>query len=317
MPTSLTKFMEKTAVSFVTVDINNQSQRIDNYLLSQFKTVPKSAIYRILRKGEVRVNKKRVKPSYKLNSGDVVRIPPIKLEKAVDLVEPPEVLMEQIEQMILFEDEHLLCLNKPAGIAVHKGSHIPFGIIDVLKHLRPYARCLHLVHRLDKDTSGCLLIAKERETLVDCQKLFREGAVEKQYLALAHGEWPKDKLRVAAPLVKIHSPSGERKMNIREDGKEALTEYSVEKKYQTVTLLRAKPITGRTHQIRVHCATSGHPICGDTRYGERKLDKKLSHTPPRLCLHSLEMSFFIDRMGRRYSFEAPLDPVLKRFIDLF
>lgn len=309
--------MEKTAISFVTIDINNQSQRIDNYLLSKFKKVPKSVIYRIVRKGEVRVNKKRIKPSYKLISGDIVRIPPIKLDQSVGLPDPPESIQQQIEQTILFEDEHLLCLNKPAGIAVHKGSQIPYGIIDILKCLRPYARCLHLVHRIDKDTSGCLLVAKEREILVDLQQMFRDGEIDKQYLALVHGQWPKDKRKIVAPLLKVHRSSGQAKMNVRQDGKEAITEYEVKKSYKSTTLLSAKPITGRTHQIRVHCAESGFPICGDDRYGKRNLDIKLPKRPPRLFLHAQQMSFFIARMGRRYTFDAPLSKDLKRFIDLF
>lgn len=296
----------KTPVQYLTIDTHNDGQRIDNYLFSKLKQVPKSVLYRILRKGELRVNKKRIKAGYKLQLGDIVRVPPLYQEQTESAPVAPKRLQDEIENAILHEDERLICLNKPAGVAVHRGSGLAFGVIDILRQIRPYASGLHLVHRIDRETSGCLIIAKQRKVLLELQQLLQEGELEKHYLAIVHGVWPKKLRQVDAAIQRVTDSSGQHKMMVAADGKEALTLYEVVKYLPGSTLVKAKPITGRTHQIRVHCKSQHHPILGDGRYGERKLDIALSKKPTRMCLHAAEVKFLLPHSGQPYHFEAPL-----------
>lgn len=306
---------DKTAakVQLVTIDDCHAGQRIDNFLITQLKGVPKSRVYRILRKGEVRVNKKRVKPVYKLNEGDIVRIPPIRITEES---EAPNVKLERVaalESQILFEDDYLLVLNKPSGMAVHGGSGLKFGVIEGLRALRPDARYLELVHRLDRDTSGCLLIAKKRSALRSLHEQLRNKTVEKNYQALVVGTWQKMDRAVRAPLLKNTLKSGERVVRVDPEGKESETRFKILQRYEGATLVQASPITGRTHQIRVHTLHAGHPIACDDKYGDQTFcDKMRSLGLNRLFLHAAELSFVHPGTEMTMRFEAPLDNHLKQ-----
>lgn len=304
-------------VQFVTIDPDLEGQRIDNYLRTFLKGVPKSLIYRILRKGEVRVNKKRVKPEYKLVANDELRIPPIRVSEPSDLPSTKLDKVSSLESHILFEDDWLIVLNKPSGTAVHGGSGLSFGVIEGLRALRPKQKFLELVHRLDRDTSGCLLIAKKRSALKNLHEQLRDKKVDKRYQALVSGEWPANRFKVKAPLLKNTLKSGERVVLIDEEGKPSETRYRILENYSGATLVEASPITGRTHQIRVHCLHAGHPIACDDRYGDRDFaerTKKLGLN--RLFLHAHSLAFIHPNSEQRVSFKAPLEPklvqVLKR-----
>ena len=291
-------------------------QRLDNYLLAQLKGVPKSLIYRIIRKGEVRVNKGRVKPEYKLQTGDVVRIPPVRVaEKQQAPISNKLSKVAQLEQHIVFEDECLLVLNKPSGIAVHGGSGLDFGVIEALRALRPEARFLELVHRLDRDTSGILLVAKKRSALRNLHEQLREKTVQKDYLALVRGQWQSHCKVIKAPLNKNELSSGERIVRVSDQGKPSETRFSIEERYETATLIKASPITGRTHQIRVHCQYAGHPIALDTKYGDEKFDEKLTALGlDRLFLHAASIRFEHPKSGETLRLNAPLDNKMKAIL---
>ncbi len=305
-------------VQFVDIDPSLEGQRIDNYLRTFLKGVPKSLIYRILRKGEVRVNKKRVKPEYKLQANDQLRIPPIRVSEPTELPSTKLDKVSSLEHCILFEDDWLIVLNKPSGTAVHGGSGLSFGVIEALRALRPQAKFLELVHRLDRDTSGCLLVAKKRSALKNLHEQLRDKKVDKRYQALVAGEWPANRFKVKAPLLKNTLKSGERVVLVDEEGKPSETRYHILESFNQATLVEASPITGRTHQIRVHCLHAGHPIGGDNRYGDEEFDqraKKLGLN--RLFLHAHSLAFLHPNSEQRVSFKAPLDTnlvnVLKRF----
>ncbi len=278
-------------VKTVVIDEGSAGQRIDNYLVKTLKGVPKTHVYKILRKGEVRVNKKRIKANYKLELEDLVRIPPIKLQQT----DKPSVNLNQVkslEQAILYESDALIVLNKPSGMAVHGGSGLSFGVIEALRQLRPQAKFLELVHRLDRDTSGCLLIAKKRSTLKYLHEQLREKTLDKRYQALVIGKWPKRSRIVNLPLKKNTLQSGERVVRVDNSGKEAVTEYSVIRNYKDCTLVEASPITGRTHQIRVHCQANQHPIIGDTKYCETDVNRAFAELGfNRLMLHAASIEF--------------------------
>ncbi|TOL02220.1 23S rRNA pseudouridine(955/2504/2580) synthase RluC, partial [Vibrio parahaemolyticus] len=249
----------RTQVQFVDIDEDMAGQRIDNFLRNQLKDIPKSMIYRIVRKGEVRVNKKRIKAEYKLKAGDLVRIPPVTVEKKEEDVAPSTKLnkVAELEHMIIYEDDHMLILNKPSGTAVHGGSGLKFGAIEALRALRPQARFLELVHRIDRDTSGILLVAKKRSALRHLQAQFREKTVKKFYFALVMGQWKSSCKVVNAPLLKNEVNSIVR---VNPNGKPSETRFKILEKFEQATLIQASPITGRTHQIRVHTQYTGHPI---------------------------------------------------------
>ena len=304
-------------VQFVTIDPDLEGQRIDNYLRTFLKGVPKSLIYRILRKGEVRVNKKRVKPDYKLQANDELRIPPVRVSEPTDLPSTKLNKVSSLENHILYEDDCLIVLNKPSGTAVHGGSGLSFGVIEALRALRPQQKFLELVHRLDRDTSGCLLIAKKRSALKNLHEQLRDRKVDKRYQALVAGEWPVDRFKVKASLLKNTLKSGERVVLVNDEGKPSETRYRILESFNQATLVEASPITGRTHQIRVHCLHAGHPIAADNRYGDKDFDHRTQNIGlKRLFLHAHSLAFIHPNTEERVSYKAPLEPslisVLKR-----
>lgn len=305
----------KPKVQWVDITEENSGQRIDNFLITRLKGVPKSKIYRIIRKGEVRVNKGRISNRYKLEIGDVVRIPPVRVAVRKNEVDLQPTLKYSLENEIIFEDEVLVVLNKPSGFAVHGGSGISSGVIEAFRALRPDARFLELAHRLDKDTSGCLLVAKKRSALKKLHDLFRGDGVKKTYLALLVGEWDRKKQRVVAPLLKSTGKGGERMVKVNQAGKYAETNFKRLKKYNGFTLVEASPKTGRTHQIRVHSAWLGHPIVADTRYGDVKINSFLAKKGfRRLFLHAEQLQFNHPVSGEIMNFNAPLAPELEKLL---
>lgn len=283
-------------------------QRIDNFLRTQLKGVPKTLIYRILRKGEVRVNKGRIKPEYKLQAGDLVRVPPLRLAERDEPAPLAQGLLERLEAAIVHEDKALILLNKPAGIAVHGGSGLSYGVIEALRQLRPEARDLELVHRLDRDTSGLLMIAKKRGMLRHLHEALRGDGVDKRYLALVRGFWPSARKQVSAPLQKNTLRSGERMVEVDEEGREALTLFRVLRRFgDFATLVEAKPVTGRTHQIRVHARHAGHPIAGDAKYGDEEFTREIRALGgKRLFLHAYSLVVPLPE-GGELRLEAPVD----------
>ncbi len=306
---------EAPKVQWVEITDETCDQRLDNFLIARLKGVPKSRIYRIVRKGEVRVNKGRVDVNYRLLSGDLVRIPPVRVaEKSPDLY-VGQSLKDALETDILYEDDGFLVLNKPAGFAVHGGSGLNSGIIEGLRQVRPDAHFLELVHRLDRDTSGCLLIAKKRSVLKLLHELFREDQVQKTYLALLTGQWARKKLVVTAPLLKNVSKGGERMVVISQAGKEAETLFRRLKVFNDSTLVEASPKTGRTHQIRVHAASLGHPIVGDDRYGRDDLNREFkARGYKRMFLHAQQVTFKHPATGAALTIVAPLPRQLETLL---
>ncbi len=303
----------KTQVQFIDIDDDMAGQRIDNFLRNQLKTIPKSVIYRILRKGEVRVNKKRIKAEYKLAAGDVIRIPPVTIDADMLPTQAPSVKLNRVaelESCIVYEDDHLLVLNKPSGTAVHGGSGLKFGAIEALRALRPQARFLELVHRIDRDTSGLLLVAKKRSALRHLQAQFREKTIQKYYFALVMGHWPKDGKRVNAPLLKNEVNSIVR---VNPTGKPSETRFKILEQFEQATLIQASPITGRTHQIRVHTQYMGHPIAWDDRYGDRRFDAYVSQfSIERLFLHAANIQFVHPATEKKMELSAPLGAELEQ-----
>tara|TARA_R100000687_G_scaffold76551_1_gene68582 strand:- start:1060 stop:2010 length:951 start_codon:yes stop_codon:yes gene_type:complete len=306
---------KQQSVQVLVVGEEAAGQRIDNYLLKLLKGVPKSRIYRLLRKGEVRVNKGRIKPEYKLMDGDSVRVPPIRVAErtAPEDVFVSDGLSRQLQGAILFEDERLLIINKPSGLAVHGGSGVSVGLIEALRRIRPEERFLELVHRLDRDTSGCVMLAKKRSTLKTLHGLLRGNGVDKRYLALVEGRWSSRKVQVKLPLEKNVLQSGERMVRVNPDGKYALTRFEVVQRFPGATLVEARPVTGRTHQIRVHCQAAGHPIIGDDKYGRDEVNEQFrKEGVQRLFLHAHSLGFELD--GERISVAAELSDDLNAYI---
>lgn len=288
---NLNKTFEK--VHSVTVDENKVSQRIDNFLFNYLKNIPKSKIYRIIRKGEVRVNKKRVKPDYKLCYQDEIRIPP--LRPALSLaeqkeMEPSESLIELVRNSIILDNAELMAVNKPSGLPVHGGSGLTGGVINILRVMFKEYKFVELIHRLDKDTSGCLLIAKTGAALRNCQKAWQENTVEKYYYCLVKGHWPKSLQKIDVPLQKNTLQSGERIVRVDSQGKPSITYFKPLEYLKNATLLEVKLGTGRTHQIRVHSAHAGHPIAGDPKYGDKAFNQEMKKEGlTRLFLHALKL----------------------------
>ncbi len=302
-------------VVYVEITEDNSDQRLDNFLITRLKGVPKSHIYRIVRKGEVRVNKSRVDVKYRLVTGDIVRIPPIRVAERSEESYVPQGLQAALQQGILFEDEGFMIVNKPAGFAVHGGSGVSSGIIEGLRLIRPEAHFLELVHRLDKDTSGCLLIAKKRSALRKLQELFRNSQIQKTYQALLSGQWIRKKLLVTAPLLKNISKGGEHVVVISQSGKAAETLFTRLKLFRNATLVEASPKTGRTHQIRVHAASLGHPIVGDERYGVDDVNKVFKNKGyKRMFLHANTLKFQHPVTGLLMSISAPLSSQLENLL---
>ncbi len=304
-----------TKARIVEVDEERAGQRIDNFLLASLKGVPKSRVYRMLRKGEVRVNKGRIKASYRLQSGDAVRIPPVRVADIEAPVNPGQRVLKRIEAGIIAEEKGFLLLNKPSGIAVHGGSGLNYGIIEALRVLRPEAPYLELVHRLDRDTSGCLLIAKRRSVLRELHRLLREGGMDKRYLALVKGQWRGGERRVDAPLLKNTLCSGERVVTVSSEGKSAVSVFRPVTIFAQASLVEVSLLTGRTHQIRVHAASIGHPIAGDEKYGDAEFDQKMKkYGVRRLFLHARSLGFSLrglDEQAPVHQFTAPLGDELE------
>ncbi|MCH8302871.1 MAG: RluA family pseudouridine synthase [Proteobacteria bacterium] len=303
----------QTGVRKILIDDEQAGQRIDNFLRRQLPGLPKGRLYRILRRGEVRVNGGRVRAAYKLVSGDEVRIPPVRINTGPDA--PAAGKVADLERRVLFEDKRLLVINKPSGLAVHGGSGVSHGVIELLRAARPELRDLSLVHRLDRETSGCLVLAKRRSALRELHQKFRDGTVGKNYLALVIGDWQLGDQFVDAPLLVEHRKNGERHVVVSGAGKPAQTKMRLSRTFGKYSLLQCQPLTGRTHQIRVHALHLGHPVAGDERYGDpeanataRKLGLK------RLFLHAQSISF-PDDSGNDLHFTAPLADDLERFLD--
>jgi 23S rRNA pseudouridine955/2504/2580 synthase len=305
----------KPSVRQVTVGPANAGQRLDNFLLGELKGAPKSLVYRILRKGEVRVNKGRAKPETRLSEGDVVRIPPVRLGEQPARAPVGDWLKELLTRAVLHEDRHLLVLDKPAGVAVHAGSGVNVGVIEGLRALRPDETGLELAHRLDRETSGVLVLAKDRPTLLQLHEALRGDGVHKSYLALVKGSWPERLREVSAPLAKNSLRGGERMVEVDDEGKEALTKFRVVERFAETTLVEAQPVTGRTHQIRVHAAHAGHVIAGDDKYGDAAFDKSLKASAglSRLFLHAARIE--LPRSGQKpLEVEAPLPAELLKVL---
>ena len=310
------KDLERNSVQLVTIAEEEAGQRIDNYLLRVCKGVPKSHIYRILRSGEVRVNKGRIDQLYRLEAGDVVRIPPIRTaEKAAGGAPVPGA-----EFAIVHEDSHLLVIDKPAGVAVHGGSGVSYGVIEQLRAARPEAKFLELVHRLDRETSGLLLLAKKRSALTNLHEQMRDGTTDKRYLTLVSGDWKNPRQHVKLPLHKFTTPDGERRVVVQAGGQEAHTVFNLRRKWEGFALLEAELKTGRTHQIRVHLASSGFPIAGDEKYGDFALNKQLQKATDtrgalkRMFLHAWRITFQHPETGKPMTLTAPLPPECERFL---
>jgi 23S rRNA pseudouridine955/2504/2580 synthase len=310
------KDLERNSVQLVTIVEEEAGQRIDNYLLRVCKGVPKSHIYRILRSGEVRVNKGRIDQLYRLEAGDVVRIPPIRIaEKAAGNAPVPGA-----EFAIVHEDSHLLVIDKPAGVAVHGGSGVSYGVIEQLRAARPEAKFLELVHRLDRETSGLLLLAKKRSALTNLHEQMRDGKTDKRYLTLVSGDWKNPRQHVKLPLHKFTTPDGERRVVVQAGGQEAHTVFNLRRKWEGFALLEAELKTGRTHQIRVHLASSGFPIAGDEKYGDFALNKQLQKATDtrgalkRMFLHAWRITFQHPETGKPLTLTAPLPPECERFL---
>jgi len=312
----MTDTATNNGVQYLEVADGYAGQRIDNFLMARLKGVPKSLIYRILRKGEVRVNKGRIKPEYKLQAGDIIRVPPVRVTEKKDDESFAQSLLERLEAAIIYEDNKLIVVNKPAGIAVHGGSGVSAGMIEAFRQLRPLAKELELVHRLDRDTSGLLMIAKRRSMLRHLHEQLRGDGVDKRYLALVRGHWPTAKKKVAAPLLKNNLRSGERMVEVNPEGKEALTEFSVIKRFADfATLIEARPITGRTHQIRVHAKYAGHAIAGDPKYGDEEFTKAIkSLGGKRLFLHSHKLIVTLPD-NNKLTLEAPVEALWEKTLE--
>lgn len=303
-----------SGVRLVTIDQGNDGQRLDNFLLGQLKGVPRSWVYRVLRRGEVRVNKGRCKPSQRVHAGDIVRIPPVR-EALRHVAQPPRSLTEIIAGGVIYENDELLVLNKPSGVAVHGGSGLSFGVIETLRAARPNAPFLELAHRLDRDTSGCLLLAKQRSALVRLQELQRAGRIEKRYQALLAGRIRKGKWRADLPLRKNTLKSGERVVRVDPSGKPALTLFEVVQRFADASLVEARLETGRTHQIRVHAAANGTPILGDDKYGDADANRRMRDLGlKRLFLHATSLQFEWPNLRAGVQIDAPLPEELSKVV---
>jgi len=309
------KSKDKAGPRLVEITSRRAGQRIDNFLMAELKGVPKSRIYRLLRKGEVRVNKGRCRPHQRLQAGDVVRIPPMRVavREALDL--PPR-LVDRIGQSVLYEDSDLLVLDKPSGVAVHAGSGLKFGVVELLRAARPDIEKPELIHRLDRETSGCLMLAKSRRGLLGVQEAMKQGQVGKEYLALVKGRWQGGERRVEAPLRKNVLQGGERMVVVDDAGKHATSIFRPVEAWNEASLVRVEILTGRTHQIRVHAAHIGHPLAGDRKYGSDAFNKQMREQGlRRLFLHAERLVLDHPVTGHVLRIEAPLEESLKTVLD--
>jgi len=303
----LSKAASRPRVRSVEIGEEHASQRIDNFLLRELKGVPKSHVYRVLRSGEVRVNSGRIGPDYRLQVGDRVRIPPVRVSNVVKTAKPAEF-------PIVLEDASLLVVDKPAGVAVHGGSGVSFGVIESLRAARPQAKLLELAHRLDRDTSGLLMVAKKRVALVELHRMLRDGEVDKTYVAIVKGTPAERSFDIDEPLHKYVSGSGERRVSVKEGGLRALTRVKVTRAGKGLSQLEVRLLTGRTHQIRVHLAHAGHPIVGDDKYGDFELNRALAKRgAKRLMLHAARLAFSHPVTKEKVRLDAPMPAEMARF----
>ncbi|MDH5355439.1 MAG: RluA family pseudouridine synthase [Gammaproteobacteria bacterium] len=309
---SSNKPQKTSSVRVIEVTSAEVDQRIDNYLIKTLKNIPRTRIYRIIRKGEVRVNKKRIKPDYKLKLGDQVRIPPVRTDSDSD---HPVVfssrILDTVEAAILFENKHLLVIDKPSGLAVHSGSGVAFGVIDLMRQLRPECD-MELVHRLDRDTSGCLLLAKHRQSLLALQRCFQDNSISKYYLAVVKGRWPDQLTEVSQSLKKMHMSNGERRVYTDPEGQKALTLIIDNQPHDQYSLITIRLMTGRTHQIRVHCQAEGHEIAGDNKYGEPDFNRNMKKLGMRrLMLHASRLELPHTEFNPEIVINAPVPDVFQ------
>ena len=306
---------QKSAVNLVEISAAQLGQRLDNFLFKQLANVPRTRVYRIIRKGEVRVNKKRCKPQYKLKIGDQVRIPPLRMElESREKLKPSHQLLARLERNILFENEHILVVDKPPGLAVHSGSGVDYGIIDAMRLLRP-GDDIELVHRLDRDTSGCLLLSKHRQALLTMQTALQDKSLIKNYCAVVKALWPQQTIEIRLALKKIHLANGERRVRVDINGKPAISRVRILQGGKLFSIIQVGLVTGRTHQIRVHCQAQGHEIAGDDKYGDADFNRAMRKRGiNRLMLHasSLELP------GSKYTPELVVNaPLPAEFEQLF
>jgi len=304
----------RAGVEHLAIGPEAEGQRLDNFLLARLKGVPKSRVYRLLRKGEVRVNGGRAKPEYRLAEGDQVRIPPVRRAEEAEPTPRGRAAGERLEAHVLHEDDRLIVLDKPSGMAVHGGSGLSHGVIEALRAARPDAPYLELVHRLDRETSGCLLVAKRRSMLRKLHELLREGRVEKRYLALVAGQWDRGRVELSDRLRKIER-GGERFVEVGEDGKAAISVFRPVDLHRLASLVEIELKTGRTHQIRVQAAAAGHPLAGDDRYGDREFNKRMKALGlKRLFLHAASIGWRDPDSGEWRGWSSPLPDDLREVL---
>jgi 23S rRNA pseudouridine955/2504/2580 synthase len=290
-------------------------QRLDNFLIRELKGVPRTRLYRALRKGEIRVNKGRARADYRLQTGDNLRIPPLRQPPPAAPANIPRYWGAQLAKRVVFENGGLLVIDKPAGLAVHGGSGLAFGLIECLRQARPGDRYLELVHRLDRDTSGLIMIARRPAVLRELHRQLRADLVDKRYLALVAGRWPRRLAKVEAPLEKNVLKSGERMVRVSRDGRYSVTEFSVVEQLRGATLLEARPVTGRTHQIRVHALHAGFPLLGDEKYGDQRSAELAARIGlRRLFLHARALQFALEEVGP-VALQAPLGEDLESALE--
>jgi 23S rRNA pseudouridine955/2504/2580 synthase len=301
--------LSKARATTLEVGEEGEAQRIDNFLLRRLKGVPKSHVYRVLRSGEVRVNSARVKPDYRLRSGDRVRVPPVRIATPAKAAAPRALHLPQA-----YEDAALIVVDKPSGVAVHGGSGVSYGVIEALRAERPEVKVLELAHRLDRDTSGLLIIAKKRSALLELHRMLREGEVEKNYVAVVKGRWRGGAKTLREGLHRYVTDSGERRVRVADDGSPSVTRATPLARAEDCSLLELRLETGRTHQIRVHLAHAGHPVVGDDKYGDFVLNRELARQGvKRLFLHARSLAFTHPLSGERLRLESPLPEDMRAF----
>src|ERR1700691_5923221 len=306
----------KSPVTLRTITADEAGQRVDNFLMRHFKTVPRSRVYRLCRRGEVRSTRRRVDGEYRIQAGDEVRLPPVRIDVGDEPGRPSSSLLELIERAVIFQDKHLLVIDKPAGVAVHGGSGMSFGVIEALRASRP-RETLELVHRLDRDTSGCLLVARDRSTLTALHALIRNGGIHKTYLALVSGSWQLGTKRVDAPLATDNRQHGERHVRVAAARKDSVSVFKPVQFFGSLaTLMEVDIPTGRTHQIRVHASFAGHPLLGDDKYGDRERNAEFKrHGLKRTFLHAHSVAFEWPGSGVPFHASAPLPGELTAVLD--